>query len=105
MDAADAAIAELKQALKQLYGDRFHRLVLFGSHARGNATSDSDIDVALVLRGVVEPYAELARTAEVCYIVELRRHVLFGLVPMSEADYLANEGALVSNIRREGVVA
>jgi len=100
---ADAAIAELNEAMRRLYGDRFRSLVLFGSHARGEATPDSDIDLALVLRGTVEPYAELATTAEACYAIELRHHVLFGLVPVSEDEYAAAGSALLANIHREGI--
>ncbi|MGD0900866.1 MAG: nucleotidyltransferase domain-containing protein, partial [Thermoguttaceae bacterium] len=55
-------LTELGDDLRSLYGDRLVRLVLFGSHARGDAVPGSDIDVLVVLRGPVEPGLEIERT-------------------------------------------
>jgi len=44
---------ELKLGLKELYGDRLVKLILFGSHARGEANLDSDIDLLAVLKSPV----------------------------------------------------
>lgn len=38
--------------LKRVLGDRFVRLMLFGSHARGEASGESDVDVLVVLHGL-----------------------------------------------------
>ena len=40
----------LRDYLRQLYQERFDRLVLFGSYARGEATANSDIDVLICLK-------------------------------------------------------
>ncbi|MCU0541984.1 MAG: nucleotidyltransferase domain-containing protein [Oscillatoriaceae cyanobacterium Prado104] len=37
-------ITKTQQSLKQLYGDRLDKIVLFGSQARGDARPDFDID-------------------------------------------------------------
>jgi len=39
----------LRDRFRAAFGDRLHRLVLYGSHARGDATPQSDIDVLVVL--------------------------------------------------------
>ena len=52
-------LTELGDNFRTLYGDRLVRLVLFGSHARGDAVPGSDIDVLVVLRGPVEPGVEI----------------------------------------------
>ena len=45
--------ANLREALRNrfrdTFGERLHRLILYGSHARGDATEDSDIDLLVVL--------------------------------------------------------
>jgi predicted nucleotidyltransferase len=46
-----AALDLLKAGLAEIYGDRLAGLVLYGSQARGDAREDSDVDVAVVLRG------------------------------------------------------
>ncbi len=38
-------------AVRRAYGDRLKGLVVFGSRARGDASPDSDLDVAVVLAG------------------------------------------------------
>ncbi|MFN4857561.1 MAG: nucleotidyltransferase family protein [Pseudanabaena sp.] len=53
---------ELKSALVKLYGDRLFSLILFGSHAKGEATSESDIDVMAVLA----EYINLIASYQVC---------------------------------------
>ena len=57
-----AAIAEAKARLEALYGDRLDRVVLYGSHARGDARPDSDVDLLVVLRGAYNAYREIKRT-------------------------------------------
>ncbi len=52
-------LRELREALEALYGPRLKWLVLYGSHARGEATDDSDIDVMVVLDGKVSTWEEI----------------------------------------------
>jgi hypothetical protein len=49
--ATDLAIAqELTRRILQALGGRVHRIILFGSRARGEARPDSDFDLLVVLR-------------------------------------------------------
>ena len=45
----------LHARLATLYGERLHAVVLYGSHARGDATDASGVDVVVVLQGDVDP--------------------------------------------------
>jgi uncharacterized protein len=47
--AVQALLAEYRRRLAERLGERLVQLVLFGSHARSEARSDSDVDVAVVL--------------------------------------------------------
>jgi len=44
------ALKELVDELKKLYGDNLSHVILYGSKARGDANSGSDIDVLVVLK-------------------------------------------------------
>ena len=57
--AIQPLLADLRAALHALYGDRLTRLVLYGSHARGEAHDESD--VLVVLDGPVQPGREIRR--------------------------------------------
>jgi predicted nucleotidyltransferase len=47
-----AAVDEFAARVRAHFGARLVRLALFGSHARGDATDDSDIDVLVIIDGM-----------------------------------------------------
>jgi predicted nucleotidyltransferase len=96
-------LEKLRSRFDSLYGERLVRLVLFGSHARGDAEPGSDIDVLVVLRGPVEPCAEIGRTIDAVAATSLDRDVVVACVFVSEEDFLREQSHLLLNVRREGV--
>ena len=96
---------ELREQLQAIYGDRLARMVLFGSHARGDAKPDSDIDVLVVLRGPVSPCQEIDRTSHIVSELSLAQGVVIACVFMDEDRFLHRQGPLLRNVRREGVPA
>jgi len=60
----DPILKRFRAAVSEIYGDRLERVVLYGSHARGDAHPDSDYDVAVFLRGMTDRIAELYRLAD-----------------------------------------
>ena len=56
----ETILNELKRELRSLYGDRLVKLILFGSHARGEANPDSDIDLLAVLKSPVSQVQEIS---------------------------------------------
>lgn len=96
-------LAELRQSLEALYGDRLVRLVLFGSQVRGDAEPGSDIDVLVVLKGPVSAYEEIARTGEIAADLSLQFNKVISCVFMDEERFTHRNGPLLRNIRREGI--
>jgi predicted nucleotidyltransferase len=47
----DTILKKFRTGLAELLGERLEAVYLYGSQARGDAHSDSDIDVLIVLRG------------------------------------------------------
>jgi predicted nucleotidyltransferase len=97
-------LAKLRAYLQQHYGDRLYRLILFGSHARNEATADSDIDVLIVLEDPVEAGKEIDATGEFVANLCLDYEVLISCLFFSKARFLTEQGPLLRNIRREGVL-
>jgi predicted nucleotidyltransferase len=60
----DPILTRFRSALLELYGPALDRAVLFGSRARGDATPDSDYDVAVFLKGVDNLMPEFDRLAD-----------------------------------------
>lgn len=96
-------LADLRAALEDLYGDRLVRLVLYGSHARGEAHDASDIDVLVVLKGPVQPGREIRRMSRVRTQIGLEYESAVSLLPVSEADYRNRASAWLQNAQQEGV--
>jgi predicted nucleotidyltransferase len=100
-----AILAELRQGLESLYGDRLDGLYLFGSYARGEADPESDIDVLLVLDHVSDYPGEVDHTGVLASELSLRHGLSLSRVFMSRRAWTEGTDFFVKNIRQEGVAA
>lgn len=98
-----ALLEELRQGLQELYGDRFARLILFGSQARNEATEDSDIDVMVVLRGKVSTGDEIFRMGSLVNDLNLKYDELIAAFPISELGFEQRTSSFMKNVRKEGI--
>lgn len=96
-------LQDLHQGLSELYGDRLVSLILFGSHARQEATADSDIDIMVVLKGVISPGDEIFHMSAVKTALNLKYDELISVIPVSEADYQNRNTPLLDAVHREGI--
>lgn len=94
---------ELKRELQELYGDRLVRLILFGSHARGEATPDSDIDLLAVLKSPISQVQEISYMSNLRVKILLERDELVSIIPVTEEDYSQRDVGFLRNIRKEGI--
>jgi len=98
-------VSELRTSFEALYGDRLVSMILFGSHARGDAEPGSDIDVLVVLKEPVSPGTEITRTSEIRSQLSLKYDVVVSCTYVSTERYTTEQSPLLINIRREGVPA
>ena len=103
-DLIKDVINELKRGLEKKYGSQLKSILLFGSYARGEETEDSDIDIAIILEDFDHACAEIERTGDLVSSLSLKFDTLISLVPIKEKDWLERKTALISNIKRDGVV-
>lgn len=94
---------ELRAGLEALYGDRLAEIIPYGSFARGEAQPESDIDIAVVLRGRVNPGLETGRMGDLLAELNLNYGELVSVFPTSEADYKKAKDIFWRNVKREGV--
>jgi predicted nucleotidyltransferase len=99
------AVSQLRSALQDIYGVRLRQMLLYGSFARGDEVEGSDMDVAVVLGGPVEPGREIDRMMDAIYRINLACDTLLSVYPVSEAEFRTLRSPLLLNIRREGVAA
>ncbi|MDI6801844.1 MAG: nucleotidyltransferase domain-containing protein [Thermodesulfovibrionales bacterium] len=94
---------EFKKQLLSIYGERFSKLVLYGSYARAEAWEGSDIDVAVALKDDVLPAKEIDRLIDIITDINLEYNVLISVYPVSEKSLQIGKSPLLLNIKREGV--
>lgn len=102
MNRIEKIIKETRSALGKTYGERMRKLILFGSHSRGEATEESDIDLAVILDDFDEAWNEIKRSGPAISDICLRNDVVISIVPIRERDYLTANTPLLLNLRREG---
>ena len=96
-------LKEFREKAEKLYGSRLKNIILYGSFARGHATEDSDIDLAVVLAGAVDPCEEIDRMADIFTDLNLEHNVLIAVYPVSESNFEKVESPLLINVRKEGI--
>jgi type I restriction enzyme S subunit len=91
----------LRQGLARLYGDHLKGLYVFGSYARGEATSDSDLDVLIVLDRVDDYGEEIKRTSRLISSLSLECGISLSRVFVSQSQWAEGQTAFLQNVREE----
>ena len=99
-----AILKDLRQRLLELYGQRFDRLILFGSQARGDAEESSDVDVLVVLHGSVSPEEEIRRTGHMVAELSLANDLVISCSFISSQRFISEKSPFLLNIHREGII-
>ena len=96
-------LSQTRQGLEQLYGPQLDGIILYGSQARGDAKSDSDIDVLILLKNPFNYFQESQRISVLIADICLKHTVVISCMFATVQKYQEYESGLFRNIRREGV--
>lgn len=91
------------ERLREIYGPRLKRLILFGSWARGDAGPGSDVDLLVVLDGPTGAYEEARRTSRVATHAAAYRDTALSFVHVSEEEFARGRSPLVGSVREDGI--
>ena len=89
--------------LEAIYHARLKGVFLFGSHARGEASTESDVDLLVVLDHFDRYGAEVDRTSALGAELSLAHAVSISEVFVSERDWLMGQTPFLKNVRREAL--
>lgn len=96
-------IVELEKGLKELYGDRFRGLLLYGSYARGTAWEGSDVDLLLLLEGPVRPVKEIVAMEPVAWPLSLDSGLVLSVIPADVEAWRRKEGIFLKTIQEDAI--
>lgn len=96
-------LQKCKSILETYYRSRFRGLVLFGSAARGEAGSESDIDLLVLLDRPEDYFRELRTIVDLLYPVQLESDRLISAKPAPVDDFERGCLPLYRIARREGI--
>jgi predicted nucleotidyltransferase len=102
----EQAVKELKQKLSELLGNKLNQFILYGSKARGDFVSGSDIDLLIVVDGLNltadDQIVETANNIELKYELPISVHTRNTEYYRKEMDNRIN--LFMLNIKREGII-
>lgn len=99
------AISAMIMELRFIYGSLLSEIILYGSYARGTQTSESDVDVAIILAG--KPSRELTDKMVNCVSsYELECGKVLSVIDIDSEKYTQWKSVLpfYKNIQKEGLV-
>jgi len=96
-------LKDIKAVLENIYTGRLVSVILYGSFAKNKATEESDIDIAVVLKGTVDKIREIDRIHDSIYSLGLEHDELISVNPLSEEELKDTEWPLYYHIQREGI--
>ncbi|MDB9315092.1 nucleotidyltransferase domain-containing protein [Spirulina sp. CS-785/01] len=95
---------ETCQELRQLYNQQLDKIILYGSQARGDNETDSDIDILIVLKRDFNYSEESQRISEVIANLCLKYNTLISCALASTHQLQTYNNNFFRNIRQEGIV-
>ena len=89
----------------QIYANRLRGVYLFGSCARQEQDSESDLDILIVLADINRYSEEIKRTSDITSRLYLKYYVSISRVFIKEMDWQSADTSLLRNAREEAVPA
>ena len=96
---------ELVQGLTDIFGNNISMIILYGSAARGDATEESDIDIAIVVKSQMDDTTK-RRFLSWAADMDIRYERVFSIVDIQETNMKKWEDVLpfYRNVKKEGII-
>ncbi len=98
-------LVALKDGLAAIYADRLRGIYVYGSHARGEADNDSDLDILIVLDRIDGYGAEIDRTSHLVSDISLDYGISVSRVFVGLEEWERGTSTFLRNARREARAA
>ena len=97
-------LPQIRENLKQIYGEQLDKLILFGSQAKETAQPDSDIDILIVLKDIFNYSQESEKISQPIADLCLEYNVLISCA-FATSEQLENyNSGFFRNVRQDGLL-
>jgi predicted nucleotidyltransferase len=98
-------INQIKAHLIKTYGENIKKVILYGSYVRGEATSDSDVDILVLVDQSLNPFEVRESLSDLLFDILLEEGELISVIAVSEHLFESYNSPFMLNVKKEGLVA
>jgi len=97
--------SDLKETVRKKYGSLVSRIILFGSHAKGTSSEDSDFDYLIVFKDDYD-WKLKKSVQDLIYEIDLKYEIVTDIKTISEKELTTYKGSqpFIQSALSEGVV-
>jgi predicted nucleotidyltransferase len=96
-------VDRVKAHLHATYGEGIKRVILYGSHARGEATKDSDVDVLVLTDPSLKPSDVRKSVSDLLFDMLMNEGELVSVIVIPEDFFEDHNLPFMLNVRQEGL--
>lgn len=98
-------VNQIKEYLTKMYGEKIKEVILYGSHVRGEATKDSDIDILILVDEILNPFEVRNSLSDLLFDILLEKGELVSVIAIPEHFFKNYNSPFMLNVRKEGIKA
>jgi len=96
-------VNEVKDHLIKMYGEKIRKVILYGSHASGEATRGSDIDILVLVDESLNPFEVRKSLSDFLFDILLEKGELVSVIVLPEDFFENHNYPFMLNVKKEGV--
>ena len=96
-------VNQVKNHLIKRYGEKIREVILYGSHVRGEATKDSDMDILVLIDNSLEPFEVRRSLSDLLFDILLEEGELISVMVLPEDFFKNYNYPFMLNVKKEGI--
>lgn len=103
MDDIRSLIEKIRAQLEERYGSKVLQIILYGSFAQGKATSESDVDLLVVVDDSLDPWEVRRSLDDLLLDILLANGRLISVLVVPKSFYESYRSPFLKQVQKEGI--